>query len=236
MTPLLHSTSPSLSRDRLRWQIFATCAVAIFFVWLDSTSMPAMLPVFRSLWPEASAQELAWVLNAYSISFALLLVPMGWVSDRLGSLKLLKGGLVLYGMTSTICACTTSLEVTIAARMAQGIAAASLPPSALSLALRNLPVAQHGRAMYFWAAVGGIAAILGPLAAGIALNGGYALFYGLHDMARTAVLVALHRLGSRIDQAAPRRLGDPAASWLDIRRPGFLFLQLGTLFLAARSR
>lgn len=121
--PMNNGNADSFPEGRLHRQILASCAVAMFSVWLDSISMPAMLPVFRTLWPEASPPELAWVLNTDSIAFAVWLVPMGWVSDRLGSLQLLSGGLVLYGRASVICAFTTSIEVTTAARMAQLAAA-----------------------------------------------------------------------------------------------------------------
>lgn len=191
--------------------------------------MPALLPLFRSLWPQASAQSIGWVLNAYSLSFALLLVPMGWVSDRLGALRVLVCGLAIYALASLACSLTLDLNEVLVARVMQGLAAASLPPSALSLLLRNVDSKHHARVMYLWAGVGGIAAILGPLAAALAVQGGYRLFYGLHAVTSVIALTALQRLRSTMDVPPSPRSGTLRALWMEFGTLDFGALQIGTL-------
>lgn len=225
--------STLLKKPANAWLIFSTCAVAIFFVWLDSTSMPAMVPTFHHVWPEQSPSHIAWILNSYSIVFALLLIPMGWLTDRLGSQRMLNIGLIAYGITSIMCALSPNLTMLIMARIAQGAAAACLTPAALTWALHNLPAHQHARAMYLWAAVGGIAAAGGPLLANIAHNTAWPWIFFIHVVASFMAFFIIQRL-----KAAPlieenNTKTHDTSSWEPLTQANFIFLQISTLAFGA---
>lgn len=218
------------------WLNFAVCAVAIFFVWLDSTCMPTLLPTLRQAWPEAPAAQVGWVLNAYLVSFALLLVPMGRVTDRLGAWRALNLGLIGFALSSALCAAAPSLGLLIAARALQGLAAACLTPAALVCALKPLPASRHSQAMYIWAAVGGLAAAAGPLLADLAHQTSWRSVFTLHLLASLLAVDLLHRLnrphpsGDSADTAPPR--ASPGRI-LPPRQGGFWWVQASTLAFGA---
>lgn len=215
------------------WLNFGVCAVAIFFVWLDSTCMPTLLPTLRQAWPDASPAEVGWVLNAYLLSFALLLVPMGRLTDRLGSWRTLRLGLAGFALTSALCAAASSLGELIVARALQGAAAACLTPAALVWALKPLPAARHSRAMYVWAAVGGLAAAAGPLLATLAHQTSWRSVFALHLLACLVAGVLLHRLhpvGARAEGAPVDAQPGPL---LPPGQGGFWWVQASTLAFGA---
>ncbi len=213
------------------WFIFSTCAVAIFFVWLDSTSMPAMIPTFQKVWPTQSPSDVAWILNSYSIVFALLLIPMGWLTDRMGSQRMLTIGLIAYGVTSITCALSPDLSTLIMARITQGAAAACLTPAALAWALHNLPAHQQTRAMYLWAAVGGIAAAAGPVLANIAHNTAWPWIFSVHVIASFIALFFIQKLKPSTLESA--KVITTPAQWKALTQINFIYLQISTLAFGA---
>jgi len=213
------------------WFIFSTCAVAIFFVWLESTGMPAMVPTFQRVWPEYSSNYIAWILNSYSIVFALLLIPMGWLTDRVGSQRMLTIGLMAYGVTSIACALSPDLPTLIMARITQGAAAACLTPAALAWALQNLPLHQQARAMYLWAAVGGIAAAAGPILANIAHNTAWPWIFFIHVVGSFIALFFIQKLKPSTVDAAKQITTPP--QWKTLTQGNFIYLQISTLAFGA---
>lgn len=213
------------------WFIFSTCAVAIFFVWLESTGMPAMVPTFQRVWPEYSSNYIAWILNSYSIVFALLLIPMGWLTDRVGSQRMLTIGLTAYGVTSIACALSPDLSTLIMARITQGAAAACLTPAALAWALQNLPLHQHARAMYLWAAVGGIAAAAGPILANIAHNTAWPWIFFIHVAGSFIALFFIQKLKPSTLESAKKITTQ--LQWKTLTQSNFICLQISTLAFGA---
>jgi MFS family permease len=215
------------------WINFSACAVAIFFVWLDSTCMPSMLPTFYAQWPQESSRHVAWVLNAYTMVFAVLLVPMGWMVDRWGSQRMLHSGLMAYGLTSIVCAVAPNLSTLIIARAFQGAAAACLTPAALAWALHHLPVERHARAMYLWAAVGGLAAALGPVIAHVAHVTTWSWVFGIHVIASFAAWFVIRRLSKRLTARSMPRQQQPNISMAVFKNKEFILLQASTLVFGA---
>lgn len=85
------------------WRIFALTSIAVFLVSLDGTVMFAAFPAIRAAFPDVSPSELSWILNAYTIVFAGLLVPSGRLADLLGRKRLFLLGLIVFTLASVAC-------------------------------------------------------------------------------------------------------------------------------------
>ncbi len=151
---------------RPRLALAAIC-VGFFLVLLDTTILNVALPqIGRDL--NASTSGLQWVVNAYTIAFAALLLSGGALSDRLGTLRIYVLGMAGFGVASLLCAAAPALGLLIAGRALQGLAAAAMVPSSLSLIAHTFPEPrERARAVGIWIGSSGLAAALGPILGGI---------------------------------------------------------------------
>jgi MFS transporter, DHA2 family, methylenomycin A resistance protein len=138
-----------------------------FMVIVDATIVNVALPRLGKEFT-ASVSDLQWVVDAYTVVFAGLLLSAGWLGDRLGAKRLLQGGLALFAAASLLCGLSVDLPMLITMRAVQGIGAALLVPASLSL----LQSSYHDRrtratAIGFWGMVGGFASGCGPLLGGV---------------------------------------------------------------------
>src|SRR3954469_13978875 len=140
--------------------------LAAFMVFVDATIVNITLPqLARHL--NASRPELEWAVNAYTVSFAAVMLGAGAITDALGAKATFNAGLVVFTASSAICALAGSIDALNAARLTQGAGAALLLPSALVLATRSAPdePARH-RLVGLWAAAGGAGMAAGPVPGG----------------------------------------------------------------------
>jgi DHA2 family methylenomycin A resistance protein-like MFS transporter len=138
-----------------------------FMVIVDATIVNVALPQLGREF-SASVSGLQWVVDAYTVVFAGLLLSAGWLGDRLGGKRLLQVGLALFAGASALCGFSVSLPMLITMRAIQGIGAALLVPASLSL----LQASYHERrtraiAIGFWGMVGGFASGCGPVLGGV---------------------------------------------------------------------
>ena len=150
-----------------RWQVLVVVSVAVFMASLDLFIVNIAFPEIRREFAGTAIAELSWVLNAYAIVFAALLVPAGRLADRVGRRRGFLTGLVLFLAGSALCGTAPSVETLVAARVLQATGAALLLPTSLALLLPEFPPAQRAAAIGVWAAVGGIAAAAGPPIGGL---------------------------------------------------------------------
>jgi len=137
----------------------------------------ALSSIGRSL--GGGVSELQWVVSAYTIAFAALILTAGALGDRLGAKKIFMAGFALFTFASVACAWAPSSMVLIASRAMQGMGAALLVPNSLALLNHAYPhEKQRGRAVGIWAAGASLALTAGPLAGGglIALSGWRSIF------------------------------------------------------------
>src|SRR6188768_684904 len=153
-----------------RWKVLAVTAVAVFMAFLDVTIVNVAFPSIREAFPSASVAGLSWVLNAYNIVFAALLVPAGRLADLLGRRRLFFWGLGGFMVASALCGLAPSVEFLIAARVVQAAAAALLVPTSLGLLLPEFPLERRASATALWGAVGGVAAATGPSLGGLLIE------------------------------------------------------------------
>jgi MFS transporter, DHA2 family, methylenomycin A resistance protein len=114
---------------------------------------------------------LQWVVSAYVAVFASLVLSGGVLADTVGAGRIYLSGLLLFTTASLLCGCAPSLALLVGGRVLQGVGAALLVPSALSLLAQAYPnETARARAIAAWASFGGIAQILGPLGGGVLLE------------------------------------------------------------------
>src|SRR4051794_27204823 len=122
-----------------RWKVLLVTGAAVFMAFLDVTIVNVAFPSIKQAFPEASVAGLSWVLNAYNIVFAALLVPAGRLADLLGRRRVFFIGLWVFMLASAACGLAPSAEVLIAARAVQAVGAALLVPTSLALLLPEFP-------------------------------------------------------------------------------------------------
>src|ERR1700712_1168763 len=150
-----------------RARVAAIVSVGVFVASLDLFIVNIAFPDIQRDFSGTSLASLSWVLNAYAIVFAALLVPAGRGADRTGRKRAFLGGLALFTLASALCAIAPSIGVLVAARVIQAAGAAVLMPASLGLLLPEFPPEKRGLAIGLWAAVGGTAAAAGPVIGGL---------------------------------------------------------------------
>ena len=152
-----------------RW-ILVLAALAAFMTALDTLVVTTALSTIR-LDLGASVEELEWTVNAYNLSFAVLLMTAAGVGDRFGRRRLFVAGIGLFALASAACAVAPSVEALIAARAVQGVGAALVTTLALTLISTAFPPERRGAALGIFFAVNGLAVAGGPLVGGAVTEG-----------------------------------------------------------------
>jgi EmrB/QacA subfamily drug resistance transporter len=177
-----------------RWKVHLTVSTAVFVAALDLFIVNVAFPDLARDFAGASLGDLSWVLNAYTIVFAALLVPAGRLADRTGRKRAFLAGLALFGAGSMLCAAAPTVETLVAARVVQAAGAAVLLPTSLGLMLPEFPPAQRPVAIAAWATVSGVAAAAGPPLGGLLVDIGWRWIFVVN---LPVVLVAL-AVGGRL--------------------------------------
>lgn len=137
-------------------------SLATLATFLDTTILYVAFPDISATFADTDAAELSWVLNAYTIVFAALLIPAGKVADRVGHRRVFLGGSALFTAASVACGLAPTAEALIAFRIVQAMGAAALIPSSLALVMHAFPRDQIPKAVAIWGAAGAVAGALGP--------------------------------------------------------------------------
>ena len=148
------------------WLVLLVLCFGFFVILLDTTivnvAMPTMLVSLH-----ASLDQILWVVNAYMLTFAVLLVTGGRLGDILGPRNLFIAGLAGFALASALCGLSRDANQLIAARVAQGVAAAILSPQTLAIISAIFPAQRRGAALGILSAVTATAALLGPVLGGL---------------------------------------------------------------------
>jgi len=154
----------------LQRRVLAATAISYVVVILDTSIVNVALERIADAFT-AGVAGLQWVVNAYTLAFASLLLTGGALGDRLGARRIYLAGLAVFTLASALCGAATSLPVLTAARILQGAGAAMLVPCSLSLINHAYPdPVQRASAIALWAGFGGAAMAAGPLAGGVLIH------------------------------------------------------------------
>src|ERR671922_878784 len=139
---------------------FVITSIALFMVTLDNLVVTTALPVIRSDL-NASLQELEWTVNAYTLTFAVLLLTGAALGDRFGRRRLFVTGLGIFTAASAFAALAPTIEILNVARALQGVGGAIVTPLTLTLLSAAVPAERRGLALGAWGGIGGLAVALG---------------------------------------------------------------------------
>ncbi|MEU9209864.1 DHA2 family efflux MFS transporter permease subunit [Streptomyces sp. NPDC048415] len=147
------------------WAILITLSLGFFMTLLDLTIVNIAIPdMGQDL--DASLDEILWVVNAYTLALAVLLITAGRLGDLRGKRNLFLAGVALFTLASLACGLAQDPAQLIAFRAVQGLGAALLMPQTLSIIAEVFPADRRGAAMGVWGAVAGISGALGPIIGG----------------------------------------------------------------------
>lgn len=194
-----------------RWQVLIVSSTALFVSSLDLFIVNIAFPEIEREFAGTGVASVSWVLNAYAIVYAALLVAAGRLADRAGRRRMFITGLAVFVLGSALCGAAPSIGALVAARVLQAVGAACLVPTSLALLLPEFTPAQRPAAIGVWAAIGGVAAALGPVLGGILVQQSWRLVFLVNIPVGALALAAGARVlaESRDDspQARPDLLG-----------------------------
>ena len=188
-----------------RAKVTLTVSVGVFMASLDLFIVNIAFPDIQRSFSGTSLSSLSWVLNAYAITFAALLVPAGRWADRAGRKRGFLFGLGMFSAASAACAAAPSVPFLIAARAVQATGAAFLLPTSLGLLLPEYPPEKRGAAVGIWAAVGGVAAAAGPPIGGLLVQAGWRWVFIVNVPIGIAALIAASGLLVEVRERAGAR-------------------------------
>jgi EmrB/QacA subfamily drug resistance transporter len=208
-----------------RWKVLIVAAVAVFMGFLDVTIVNVAFADLERDFAGSSRADLSWVLNAYNIVFAALLVPAGRLADIVGRKRMFMVGIAVFLAASVACGVAGSVETLVAARVLQAAGGAILVPTSLALILPEFPASQRATAIAIWTAAGAIAAAIGPSLGGVLIDaGGWRWAFFVNLPIGLAALIPARRLLQESRDPSSRALPDALGSALLVAGVGLLAL------------
>src|SRR6266536_2685409 len=193
-----------------KWWTLAAVAFGLFMIMLDNTVVNVALPAIqRDL--GITISELEWVVNAYALTFGVLLLTGGKLADLLGRRLIFIVGLVVFTGSSLACGLANGAGLLIGARTVQGIGAALMNPAPLSIITATFPPRQRGMAIGIWAGVSAMALAIGPLIGGVStqhISWSWIFFINV-PVGILAIVVARLVIQESRDTSAEQRLDLP---------------------------
>jgi EmrB/QacA subfamily drug resistance transporter len=147
------------------WLVLLVLTTGFFMIMLDTTIVNVAIPAM-STGLNTTLDQILWVLNAYILVYAVLLITAGRLGDLFGQRTLFAIGLFIFTLASALCGLSQNVGELIAARILQGVGGALLTPQTLSIITSLFPPERRGAAFGIWGSVAGLAAVAGPTAGG----------------------------------------------------------------------
>src|SRR5215212_4726983 len=157
------------ARTRTLWT-FAITSAAVFMATLDNLVVTTALPVIRNDL-HATVESLEWTVNAYTLSYAVLLITGAALGDRFGRRRMFAVGLAIFTVASAAAALAPTAGALIAARALQGVGGAIVTPLTLTILSAGVPRERRGAFIGAWSGIAGLAVAFGPLVGGAVVEG-----------------------------------------------------------------
>ncbi|MHB8659231.1 MAG: MFS transporter [Solirubrobacteraceae bacterium] len=196
-----------INDENSRWWTLAAMCFALFMVMLDNTVVNVSLPsIQREL--HASLSALEWTVNAYTLTFAVLMVTGGRLGDIFGRRRMFIFGVIVFGCSSAAIGLAPDDTALVAFRAVQGIGAAFMMPATLSIITQAFPAHQRGTAIGTWAGVSALALAIGPVIGGFLTQdvSWRAIFFINPPIAVIAVAVTMFAARESRDETVSRRV------------------------------
>jgi EmrB/QacA subfamily drug resistance transporter len=205
--------------------VVGVLSLAVFMSSLDLFIVNLAFPYISKQYPGTSLSSLSWVLNAYTIVFAAVLVPAGRWADRVGRRRVFVVGLAGFTIGSVLCGLAPGVGLLIAARVIQAAGAGAMVPASLSLLLAAVPPTGRAKALGTWSALGALGAALGPVIGGGLVQVNWRWVFWINVPVGLAAVVLAIRVVPESRDAASR--GRP-----DLIGAGLLAAAVGLVALA----
>ena len=215
----------AITDDNRRWWTLGAMCFALFMIMLDNTVVNVALPsIQKDLGSSISGLE--WTVNAYTLSFAVLLVTGGRLGDIFGRSRMFLFGVVVFGLSSAFIGFSQSEAWLVGGRAAQGIGAAFMMPATLSIISNAFPPQERGRAIGTWAGVSAMALAIGPVVGGFLVENvsWQSIFFLNVPVAAVAVWVTLAATRESRDESSSHQVDVPGVVTISVA--------LGALVLA----
>jgi EmrB/QacA subfamily drug resistance transporter len=196
--------------DNRKWWTLGAMCFALFMVMLDNTVVNVALPsIQREI--HAGISELEWVINGYTLTFAVLIATGGRLGDIFGRRLMFLAGVIIFAITSATAGLAQDPQMLIGSRAIQGIGAALMMPATLSIITHAFPPAERGKAIGTWAGVSALALSIGPVVGGFLTEyvSWRAIFFINLPVAVAAVTVTLFAVSESRDETVDRRVDYP---------------------------
>ncbi|MDQ6836223.1 MAG: MFS transporter [Actinomycetota bacterium] len=196
-----------VTEENSRWWTLGAMCFALFMVMLDNTVVNVSLPsIQRDL--HASLSALEWTVNAYTLTFAVMMVTGGRLGDIFGRRRMFLFGVVVFGLSSVAIGFAPNDTTLVAFRAVQGVGAAFMMPATLSIITQAFPPEQRGMAIGTWAGVSAMALAIGPVLGGFLTEqvSWRAIFFINPPIAVVALAVTLFAARETRDETVSRRV------------------------------
>ena len=206
-----------INEDNRRWWALGAMCFALFMIMLDNTVVNVALPsIQRSL--NATTTTLEWTVNAYTLTFAVLLVTGGRLGDIFGRRRIFMTGVVIFGTASAAIGFSPSDTWLVAWRAIQGTGSALMMPMTLSIITNAFPPQERGKAIGTWAGVSAMALAIGPVVGGFLVEtvSWQSIFFLNVPVAVAAVFVAMFAVRESRDETVERSVDIPGVLTLTL--------------------
>ncbi len=222
--PLPMTERLRLSEHNRRWWTLGAMSFALFMVMLDNTAVNVALPSIQADFG-ASLSALEWTVNAYTLTFAVLLVTGGRLGDIFGRRRMFLFGVVVFSLASATIGFAPTEGWLVASRAVQGVGAAFMMPGTLSIITNAFPPEERGKAIGTWAGVSAIALALGPLLGGWLTEevSWRAIFFLNLPVAVGAIVVTLFAAHESRDETVGRTVDIPGIAGITVGLTALVF-------------